>query len=76
MPTITVTLPSEDYAFLQQFTANQETSIEEFLAHQAHNLVKQLQRPLSTEVLNATGTISSDVDGEDAYLEYIEKKYL
>ena len=75
MVTITVTLPSEDYAFLQQFTADQGTSTEDFLARQAHNLVKQLQRPLSPVVLNAIGTISSDVDGEAAYHNYIEKKY-
>ena len=75
MPTITVTLPSEDYAFLQQFTADQGTSTEEFLANQAHNLVKLLQRPLSPAVLNATGTIPPGVDGEAAYREYLEKKY-
>jgi len=75
MPTISVTLPSEDYAFLQQFTADQGTSTEEFLAHQAQNLVKQLRRPLSPEVLNAIGVISSEVDGDAAYREYIETKY-
>ena len=75
MSTITVPLPDEDFAFLREFSAAQGTSAEAFLARQARNLRAHLQRPLSPEVMRATGIMSPTVTGEEAHREHFEKKH-
>jgi uncharacterized protein involved in type VI secretion and phage assembly len=76
MRTLTVTLADEDVAFLERLSADQGTSAEDFLAQQAHSLVKLLQRPLSPEVLNASGTLLPDIDAMATYRQHLELKYL
>ena len=76
MSTITVALPDEDFAFLRRFSAAQGISAEAFLARQARNLREHLQKPLRPEVLQATGIISREVDGEESHLEHLEKKHV
>ena len=75
MSTITVPLPDDDLAFLRDYSAAQGTSAEAFLARQARNLRKHLQRPLQPEVLRATGIIAPEVAGEEAHREHLEKKH-
>ncbi len=75
MSTITVRLPDDDLAFLRDFSAAQGTSAEAFLARQARNLRVHLQRPLRPEVQRATGIISPEVAGENAYRDHLEKKH-
>ena len=74
MSTITIPLQEEDLAFLRAYSKEQGTSAEEFLARQAHNLREQMQRPLSEEVLAASGIIPPEVTGREAHREYFEKK--
>ena len=74
MSTITIPLPDEDLAFLRAYSEAQGTSAEAFLARQARNLRMHLQRPLQPEVAAASGIISPDVAGEEAYREHLEKK--
>jgi hypothetical protein len=75
MSTITVRLPDEDFAFLRNFSAAQGTSAEAFLARQARNFRERLQRPLPSEVLQATGILTPEVPGEETYREHLEKKH-
>ena len=75
MSTITVRLPDEDLAFLQEFSAAQGTSAEAFLARQARNLREHLQQPLPPEVLGATGIIPPDVAGGKLHRAHLEKKH-
>jgi hypothetical protein len=74
MSTITIPLPDEDLTFLRAYSEAQGTSAEAFLARQAHNLRVNLQKPLTPEVVEASGIISSDLAGEKAYRAHVEKK--
>jgi hypothetical protein len=74
MSTITIPLPDEDLFFLRAYSEAQGTSAEAFLARQAHNLRVNLQKPLPPEVVAASGIISSEVAGEEAYHAHLEKK--
>jgi Family of unknown function (DUF6364) len=73
--TITIPMPEEDLAFLRAWSKDHGTSVEALLAQQARNLRERLQKPLHPDVAAAIGIISSDAD-EEAYHQYLEKKYL
>lgn len=48
----------------------------EFLARQARNLRKQLEKPLPPEIRAATGIIAREVDSKTDYLNHMESKHL
>jgi hypothetical protein len=75
MPNITVPLPQEDLTFLLEYSATQGISAETLLARQAHNLRVHLQNQLHPEVVEASGIIAPEVNGEGAYREHAEKKH-
>lgn len=75
MSTLAITMPEEDLAFLRAWTAEQGTSAEEFLAQQARNLRRHLQRGLHPAVLHATGVISPQADGRTEHLEHQERRH-
>ena len=75
MSTITIPLPDEDFTFLRAYSAAQGISAEAFLARQARNLRKHLQRPLQPEVVGATGIVSPEIAGEEAHRDHLEKKH-
>ena len=74
MSAITLSIEDEDLAFLREFSKAQGTSAEEFLARQARNLRKLLDRPLPPGVVAATGIIKSDVSAREAHREWVERK--
>ena len=75
MSSITVPLPDEDLAFLRAWSERRGTSAEALLALQARSLREHLESPLPPDVEAASGIISTDIDAEEAYREYIEKKH-
>lgn len=76
MSTITVSLADEDLAFLQRFSEAQGTSAGEFLARQARNLRRQLEKPLPPEIIAASGIIAGDVDSKSELLDHLQRKHL
>lgn len=76
MSTITVTLPDDDLAFLRWFSKTQGTSPEEILARQAHNLRRQLERPLPPVTFAASGIIAANVDASKEHSDHLERKHL
>jgi hypothetical protein len=75
MSTITVSLADEDLAFLQRFSEAQGTSVGEFLARQARNLRRQLEKPLPPEIVTASGIIAPEVDAKTAQLDHMQRKH-
>lgn len=75
MSTITVSLADEDLAFLQRFSEAQGTSVGEFLARQARNLRRQLERPLPPEISAASGIIVGEADTEAGHLDHLQRKH-
>jgi|688.fasta_scaffold485826_3 hypothetical protein len=74
MSTITVSLADEDLAFLQRFSEAQGTSAGEFLARQARNLRRQLEKPLPPEIVAASGIIAGEVNPEAGHLDHLQRK--
>jgi hypothetical protein len=62
MSTIMGSLADEDLAFLQRFSEAQGTSVSEFLVRQARNLSRQLERPLTPEIVAVSGIVTGGVD--------------
>jgi len=75
MSTITVSLADDDLAFLQRFSEAQETSAGEFLARQARNLRRQLEKPLPPEIVAASGIIAGHADVENGHLDHLQRKH-
>ena len=75
MSTITVSLADEDLAFLQRLSEAQGTSVGEFLARQARNLRRQLEKPLPPEIVTASGIIVPEVDAKTAQLDHMQRKH-
>jgi hypothetical protein len=75
MSTITVSLADEDLAFLERFSEAQGTSAGEFLARQARNLRRQLEKPLPPEIVVASGIIAAEVDAKTVQLDHLQRKH-
>lgn len=75
MSTITISLADEDLAFLQKFSEAHGTSAGEFLARQARNLRRQLERPLPPEIIAVSGIIASEVDSKSEHLNHLQRKH-
>ena len=75
MSTITVSLADEDLAFLQRFSEAQGTSAGEFLARQARNLRRQLEKPLPPEIVAASRIIGGEVDAKNEHLDHLQRKH-
>jgi hypothetical protein len=75
MSTITVSLADEDLAFLQRFSEAQGTSVGEFLARQARNLRRQLEKPLPPEIVAASGIIAAEMDTKTEHLDHLQRKH-
>ena len=75
MSTITVSLADEDLAFLQRFSEAQGTSVSEFLARQARNLRRQLEKPLPPEIVAASGIIAAEVYAKSEHLDHLQHKH-
>ena len=75
MDTITVSLADEDLAFLQRFSEAQGTSAGEFLARQATNLRRRLERPLPPEIVAASGIIADDLKSKTEHLDHLQRKH-
>ncbi|MDB6004466.1 MAG: hypothetical protein JWR15_1453 [Prosthecobacter sp.] len=75
MSSITIPIPDDDLKFLEAWTRDQGTTVEEFFTREAVNLRKHLQAPLHPAVLRATGVIRGDIDARKEYLEYLERKH-
>lgn len=75
MSTITVSLADEDLAFLQRLSEAQGTSVGEFLARQARNLRRQLEKPLPPEIVAASGIIAPEVDSKTEHLDHLQRKH-
>jgi hypothetical protein len=75
MSTITVSLADEDLAFLQRFSEAQGTSAGEFLARQARNLRRQLEKPLPPEIIDVSGIIAGEADARTEHLDHLQRKH-
>lgn len=75
MSTITIPIPEEDLRFLEAWTREQGTTVEEFFTREASNLRQHLQAPLHPAVIRATGVIRGDIDAEKEYRDYLERKH-
>lgn len=75
MGTITISLPDEDFQFLQTYSKSRGTSAAELLARQTKALRKQLEQPLHPDVMVAIGTIRPNQNGEREHKNYLEKKH-
>jgi hypothetical protein len=75
MSTITVSLAEDDLAFLQRFSEAQGTSAGEFLARQARNLRRQLEKPLPPEIVTASGIMAGDSDAKTEHLDHLQRKH-
>jgi hypothetical protein len=75
MSTITVPLPDEDLNFLRAYSSAHGTSAEAYLARQARILREHLERPLHSDVVGATGIISSEIDGSHAHRDHLGSKH-
>jgi hypothetical protein len=75
MSTITVTLADDDLAFLRRFSQAQGISAEEILARQARSLRRQLERPLTSDVVAASGIFAVNAEPRQAFTEYQERKH-
>ncbi len=75
MSIITVSIPEEDFVFLQSLTASSGTTPEEFLAKQTRLLRERMQRPLHPDVIKATGVIKGDIDARKEYYDYLGRKH-
>ncbi len=75
MSTITIPIPDEDLRFLESWTRDQGTTVEEFFTREASNLRRQLQAPLHPAVIRATEVIRGDIDEKKEYLDYMERQH-
>jgi len=75
MTVLSVPVAEDDLAFLQTWASKQGTTVESFLSEQAHTLRIQLQQPIHSAVVSATGVIQTVGDGKTEYLEHLEKKH-
>ena len=75
MTLLSVPVTEEDFAFLQTWASKQGTTIESFLAEQAHTLIIQLQQPIHAAVISATGVLEKVGSERADHLEYLEKKH-
>ena len=48
----------------------------EFLARQARNLRRQMEKPLPPEIVAASGIIAVDVDAKTEHLDHLQHKHL
>ncbi len=48
----------------------------EFLARQARNLRRQLEKPLPPEIVAASGIIATDLDSKSELLDHLQRKHL
>ncbi len=75
MTFLSVPVAEEDFTFLQTWASKHGTTVESFLAEQAHALRMRLQQPIHPAVLQATGVLEKVSDGNAEHLEYLEKKH-
>jgi hypothetical protein len=47
----------------------------EFLARQARNLRRQLEKPLPPEIVAASGIIAAEVDAKTGHLDHLQRKH-
>jgi len=75
MTLLAVPVTEEDFNFLQTWASKQGTTVESFLAEQAHILRLQLQQPIHPAVLSATGVIEQTADGKADHLVHLAQKH-
>ena len=75
MTLLSVPIAEEDFVFLQTWASKHGTTVESFLAEQAHALRIQLQQPMHPAVFAATGGFEKLGDGKNEHLKYLEEKH-
>ena len=76
MTVLSVPMAEEDFTFLQTWATKHGTTVESFLAEQAHALRIQLEQPTHPAVLSATGVIGKVSDEKAQHLEHLERKHV
>jgi len=75
MTMLSVPVAEEDLPFLQTWASKQGTTLELFLAEQAHTLRIHLQQPIHSLVLSATGVLQVGSDEKTEHLRHLETKH-
>ncbi|HEY1052664.1 MAG TPA: hypothetical protein VGE39_22995 [Prosthecobacter sp.] len=75
MSTITIPIPDDDLRFLEAWTRDQGTTVEEYFTAQVGSLRRQESRPVHPALIRATGVIKPDVDAREAYLDHMTRKH-
>lgn len=75
MTVLSVPMAEEDFTFLRTWASKHGTTVESFLAEQAHTLRIQLQQPIHPAVISATGVLEKVSDEKAEHLERLEKKH-
>lgn len=75
MSTITIPLPDEDLAFMNEWTRQHGTTVAEFFAREARNLREHLQAPLHPDLMRATGVLTPGVEAQSTHLDHLHNKH-
>ena len=72
---LAVPVTEEDFNFLQTWASKQGTTVESFLAEQAHTLRLQLQKPIHPAVLSASGVLEQTANTKAEHFDRLAQKH-
>ena len=75
MTLLAVPVTEEDFNFLQTWASKQGTTVESFLAEQAHTLRLQLQKPIHPAVLSASGVLEQTANAKAEHFDHLAQKH-